>query len=88
MAKYIMALDAGTTSNRCILFDDTLVEPFSGVHFNNLGGVVSLGPPCGPLPRLAQPRMVRMQKATSDNILIFMLYYWIRRNYSSYYFLL
>ena len=22
MAKYIMALDAGTTSNRCILFDD------------------------------------------------------------------
>ena len=21
MAKYIMALDAGTTSNRCILFD-------------------------------------------------------------------
>ena len=23
MAKYIMALDAGTTSNRCILFDPT-----------------------------------------------------------------
>ena len=23
MAKYIMALDAGTTSNRCILFDHT-----------------------------------------------------------------
>ena len=23
MAKYIMALDSGTTSNRCILFDET-----------------------------------------------------------------
>ena len=23
MAKYVMALDAGTTSNRCILFDKT-----------------------------------------------------------------
>ena len=23
MGKYIMALDAGTTSNRCILFDET-----------------------------------------------------------------
>ena len=22
MAKYVMALDAGTTSNRCILFDE------------------------------------------------------------------
>ena len=22
MAKYVMALDAGTTSNRCILFND------------------------------------------------------------------
>ena len=47
---------------RCILLDDTFVEPFSGVHFKSLGGVVSLGPPCGPLPRLAQPRIVKIEK--------------------------
>ena len=53
---------------RCILLDDTFVEPFSGVHFKSLGGVVSLGPPCGPLPRLAQPRIVKIEKMTNENI--------------------
>ena len=60
----------------CILLVDTLVAPFSGLHFNNFGGVVSLGPPCGPLPRLAQPRMVSMQNAIIDNILIVCFIYY------------
>ncbi len=30
MAKYVMALDAGTTSNRCILFDEA-VFPQAGL---------------------------------------------------------
>ena len=38
MKKYIMALDAGTTSNRCILFNDTKFREFlmGEVRFNSL----------------------------------------------------
>ena len=34
MAKYIMALDAGTTSNRCILFNEAgeMIRSPEGIH--------------------------------------------------------
>ena len=32
MAKYIMALDAGTTSNRCILFNENVQCGTKGIY--------------------------------------------------------
>ena len=37
MAKYVMALDAGTTSNRCILFNEK--ERSSVLHRRNLHSI-------------------------------------------------